>query len=173
MSILDSVLIWSQHLAVLRDNWTCNFELQLIIWFPAQKGIHNKNKNVSQLFTSLLNVIANIPQEDDYVVLGDFNAHIGSRNATDYSNFVEKSLQHKESNENGFLTHLLMYHFDLRACNTFAKSKSVLTTWSNSIDQSQIDHILLPIASKIQIKEKSIKAIQPLIFKTDHKIKFL
>lgn len=146
--------------------WLCKDSigfLMIVVHIPS-------DGRMTETFADLSNIIMKIPPEDEYVVLGDFNGHIGSRDTTDYNNLVGKNLLHRESNENGFFTLLLMTQFDLKACNTFSPSKSVLSTWSNNISQSQIDHVLLPVTSKIQIREKTIKAIKPSLFSTDHKI---
>lgn len=129
------------------------------------------DKRMSETFAELANLLSKIPPEDDYMLVGDFNGHLGSEDVNeDFSQYVGERLQHSLSNENGFFTLQLITQFELKVWTTFAKSKSVLETWRNSKSSSQIDHILMPSSSHMNIREKSIYGIWPSHFNSDHKV---
>ncbi|XP_019529728.2 uncharacterized protein LOC109401612 [Aedes albopictus] len=122
-------------------------------------------------FAQISSIISKIPPEDEFIIIGDFNGHIGTDDIRDeQQSLIGKQLSHKTCNENGLFMLQLVTQFDLSIRNTFARSKSVLQTWSNHKTSSQIDHVLQPKHSNIRIKEKHIKAEWPKLFNSDHKI---
>lgn len=129
------------------------------------------NGKKSDTFAQITNIVSKIPPDDEYIIIGDFNGHLGADDIKeDFKSLIGKQLAHRACNENGFFLLQLVTQFELSVRNTFARSKSVLQTWTNQRSSSQIDHILQPKASSIKIKEKHIKAEWPELFSSDHKI---
>lgn len=129
------------------------------------------DKRMPDTFAELATVLSTLPPEDDYVLLGDFNGHLGTNDATEeFNQFLGKRLLHKDSNENGFFMLQLIAQFELQVCTTFARSGSVLETWHNRKSSTQIDHIMKPISSRLCLQEKNIYGVWPKLFRTDHKI---
>lgn len=77
------------------------------------------------------------------IIIGDFNAHIGKLDLTERDKrFIGPRLYHDHCNDNGDdLKHILhLGNFSMK--NTWARTPSVLVTWTNNKVSSQIDHLL-------------------------------
>lgn len=102
----------------------------------------------------------------DIIMLGDFNAHLGMHDLTGRDKvFIGPMLYHDHCNDNGEeLKHLLhLGHFSVK--NTWSKSPSLLTTWTNKPVSSQIDHLL---CNAPLIRFRRIYAIWVHTVPTDH-----
>lgn len=129
------------------------------------------DRRMPDVFAEIASLLSKIPPEDDFAVIGDFNGRIGRLDVNEeFNGLIGRQLVHEESNENGTFLLQLVMQLRLVVTNTYARSKSVLKTWSNKTVSSQIDHILIPRDSGIRVKKNSLRAVEPVAFNSDHKI---
>lgn len=129
------------------------------------------DRRMPDVFAEIASLLSRIPPEDDFAVIGDFNGRIGRLDVNEeFNGLIGNQLVHEESNENGTFLLQLVMQLRLVITNTYARSKSVLKTWSNKTVSSQIDHILIPRESGIRVKQNSLRAVEPVSFNSDHKI---
>ena len=100
---------------------------------------HNNNSDadIEQFYNTLRSTLENVPAHNFLVILGDFNAKLGSNDA----NFTF----HANINRNGEHLVDLMEEFNISSANTkFMKSKHQLWTYEYpNGDRAQLDYILV------------------------------
>lgn len=102
------------------------------------------------------------------IILGDFNAQIGSRDLTDIDHqFIGPNLYNDICNDNGEELKQLVHANSLSDKNKWCKSPSVQITWSNNKYHSQIDHIL---CNSPTIKFRQIFGNRIHLVSTNHKL---
>lgn len=87
--------------------------------------------------------ITSTHKQSKVIILGDFNAHIGNKDLTeDDKQYIGPNLYHDICNDNGKELKHLIHAGKFSVKNTWSKSPSIRTTWSNDRFHSQIDHFL-------------------------------
>lgn len=142
----------SERLAVIKLKQKRNKIVLIQAYFPTSDY---SDTEVESLYEDLQNIIDTTPKRDNLIILGDFNAKIGSLHTSHYS-AVGKFTKGK-SNTRGIMLADFCIRNQLKITNTFFKKRR-LHTWTspNGLIRNQIDFILVKERDMKLIKDSSV-----------------
>ncbi|XP_005102101.1 uncharacterized protein LOC101847506 [Aplysia californica] len=132
---------------------------------------HTRGKIKKNVFQKLADTIDIVPDEEELIIMGDFNGHVGPRR-TPWENYLgPHGDTSSDCNYNGEQLLALCAEYELYITNTFYQHRpSQPHSWyrRNNLEiSSQIDFILRRIAHRT--KTTDARSIPNITFDTDHR----
>ncbi|XP_062539160.1 uncharacterized protein LOC134207462 [Armigeres subalbatus] len=114
-AIQETRTVWA---SAITENYNWHFS-------PTTSPTSHRDGRKSDVFAQITGIISKIPHGDEYIIIGDFNGHIGSEDIKEeFKQLIGKQLLHRTCNKNVCFLLQLATQFELSIRNTFANQFS-------------------------------------------------
>jgi hypothetical protein len=151
----------TENICVLRITFG-DKEVAIVNFHSPSEG----NRDVYGEYVKLGNLLRRLPISSEFLLTGDWNAHLGYEDRIENCPHIGTILGHFRSNNNGRLLYCFVRLNNLEVLTT-KLDKSSRITWKRGANESQIDHICRKLGSQLFVRHLKATFYETI---SDHKL---